>query len=308
MTTNLDTRPRKVIDGHECILYDGYWIRFYEPEDTYRARRDLLDALTRRTFHHSEPGINTPGIRLKQAREYYDREHDPDKKRVNAAMLAGALFNRATDIFTSVVEMEEKGISIQRDNELLRECGKCFREALELGAQVRHVSGEEGIDELWGEPLKVFTLSIKDYYESRYIKIAQALRTIDEVATRLIDVFSPLELFAGISERIDQYADVAKRYTEIMKNDPDFFAIWPEYVVTGDRLIEHLPRREDNADNLLNNEVFNRGSKLLREGKDLINYMSTVRVPMRKTTDIFLSSLDAFQTYLGDSRQGLDND
>jgi len=73
-------------------------------------------------------------------------------------MLAGALFNRATDVFTAIVELEEKGVMISSENELMRTCGECFAEALELGKQVKHHSGEEGIDELWGEPSRAFTL------------------------------------------------------------------------------------------------------------------------------------------------------
>ena len=38
---------------------------------------------------------------------------DPARKRVNGAMLAGALFNRAADIFTTVVDLADKGRSHQ---------------------------------------------------------------------------------------------------------------------------------------------------------------------------------------------------
>lgn len=296
MHANLDSRPRKVVDGRAFIQYDDYWIRFYEPpEDSYRARRDLIDALTRRTFHHSEPGINTPGLRLELARKHYEEQADPDKKRVNAAMLAGALFNRATDIFTSVVEMEEKGIHISRDNELLRECGRCFREALELGTMVRHVSGEEGVDELWGEPFKVFTLPIKDYYESRYIKIAQTMRTIDQISARMIEVFAPLPDFAGIGPRIKAFGDIARRYMEMMKTDPDFFVIWPEFVVSGDRLLAYIPESTEYDRRLFERPEFQHACKLLKGGKDLIHHVAGVRVPMRKSTATYLSHLDDFQ-------------
>jgi hypothetical protein len=302
MNANLDNRPRKNVDGREYIQYDDYWIRFYEPpEDSYRARRDLIDALTRRTFHHSEPGINTPGYRLELARQRYEEETDPAKKRVNAAMLAGALFNRATDIFTSVVEMEEKGIRISRDNELLKACGRCFREALELGTMVRHVSGEEGVDEMWGEPFKVFTLSIKDYYESRYIKIAQTMRTIDQVSTRMIEVLAPLPDFPGITQRITTYAGIAKHYTEMMKTDPDFFTIWPDFVVSGDHLLEYIPNADEYDRKVFENPTLVHACKLIKGGKDLISHVSGVRVPMRKSTATYLSHLDDFQSVINNA-------
>ena len=64
-------------------------------------------------------------------------------------MLAGALFNRATDIFTNVVELAERGVFLSPTSDLMRKCGRCLKEALDLGEQVKHYSGHEGIDELW---------------------------------------------------------------------------------------------------------------------------------------------------------------
>ena len=41
----------------------------------------------------------------------YNAETHPQKKRVKAAMLAGALFNRATDVFTKIVEIHPPHIA-----------------------------------------------------------------------------------------------------------------------------------------------------------------------------------------------------
>lgn len=295
MVSNLDKRPRKEINGRAHIKYDDYWIRFYEPPpDSYRARLELIDALTRRAFHHSEPGINTPGSRLELARAHWERQSDPDKQRVNAAMLAGALFNRATDIFNSVVEMEAKGIKISRHNELLRQCGRYLQEALELGKYVRHISGEEGVDEFLGEPLKIFTLPIKDYYESRYIKIAQAMRTIDEIIERMIEVFGRIPRFPDVAPRLKEYGETAKRFTEIMKSDPDFFTIWPEFVVFRDRIMAYVPESREYSSEQFGDPEYLRACKLLTGGCDLIYHVSSVRVPMTKSSRAYLEHLDAF--------------
>ena len=80
----------------------------------------------------------------------------------------------ATDIFRTIVDLASKGVAVSSDNELMQECGQCFKEALELGKQVKHYSGQEGIDELWGEPFRAFSVPIETFYESRFIKIAQA--------------------------------------------------------------------------------------------------------------------------------------
>ena len=91
--------------GKICIHIDGYWIRYYAPPpNTMAEKRELIYSLRKRVFHHTEEGINSPGWRLEIARKYYQQEDDPKRKRVKAAMLAGSLFNRATDIFTHVVE------------------------------------------------------------------------------------------------------------------------------------------------------------------------------------------------------------
>jgi hypothetical protein len=111
------------IDGVNHIYFDQYWIRYYEPpEESLTEKKKLLDALTRRTFHHTEPGINTPGDKLDEVRAAYERQQDEQRKRVNAAMLAGALFNRATDIFTTIVDLEEKGIRVTREDDLMKQC------------------------------------------------------------------------------------------------------------------------------------------------------------------------------------------
>jgi len=124
-TATIKNGTRSVFKGLEYIFYHGCWVRYYNPpSESLASKKLLIDHLTRRTFHHTEPGINTPGYRLEAAREAYNSQTDATMKRVNAAMLAGALFNRATDLFTSIVELEEKGVKVSRDNELMRSCGR----------------------------------------------------------------------------------------------------------------------------------------------------------------------------------------
>ena len=121
-------------NGKICVYTDGYWLRYYAPPpNTMAEKRELIYSLRRRVFHHTEEGINSPGWRMEISRKYYETETDPARKRVKAAMLAGSLFNRATDIFTSVVDLEEKGIHVDDTNQLVRQCEACFMEALELG-------------------------------------------------------------------------------------------------------------------------------------------------------------------------------
>ena len=202
---------RRLIDGEERVLYDGYWIKTYEvPADTLEAKKRLIEALTRRLFNHTEHGLNIPGTRLAEARASHEAETDPAKKRVKAAMLAGALFNRATDIFRKLVELQSCGIEIRSDDALMRECGQCLLSAMELGHCVRHRSGDEGIDELWGEPFRAFSIPLEDFYESRYIKIGQSLRDIDKIANAMIACFAQIPVFAGIEAPIRDFTKAAQ--------------------------------------------------------------------------------------------------
>src|SRR3569832_1656012 len=102
--------------------------------------------------------------------------------RVKGARLAGALCNRAIDLITKAVELQALGIEIRSSDPLMRLCGDHLQEALALGRLVLHRSGEEGIDELWGEPFKAFAFPIEDFYRSRYMKIVTTLRAIDQIA------------------------------------------------------------------------------------------------------------------------------
>src|SRR6476469_2047070 len=111
---------KRIIDGQMRVYYDGYWIKVYDPPaDTLLAKKRLIEALTRRLFNHVEHGLNIPGTRLEEARRAFESETDPQRKRVKCAMLAGALFNRAADIFTKLVEVQALGVEIQPDNALM---------------------------------------------------------------------------------------------------------------------------------------------------------------------------------------------
>ena len=299
--TSGDEKPlRKIPNGtvrkknkKKCVYYDGYWIRRYEiPTDEVAARRELIDQLTKRVFHHTEAGINTPGYNLKEARERYETETSLEKKRVNAAMLAGALLNRGSDIFSMIFVLNQKGIEIHEDNELMLECESCFLEAFDLGTQVKHYSGEEGLDELWGEPLKVFHMPVSEFYESRYIKIAQTMSAIDSITDALLSTLSFNPIFSGAIELVEKYCKAAKLESETIKSDPAIFSVWPEFVVAGDKLEKFHPDKEKSAD--VDQTILSGGLKLVKEGKKLIEWIAFARVPMPKTTEKFFRSCAAF--------------
>ena len=277
-----------------CIFYDGYWIRYYPPPpESLAAKKQLIESLKKRLFHHTESGINTPGHNLSAAREAYESESHPACKRVKGTMLAGALFNRAIDIFTTAVELAGKGVNISPDNELMRQSGEYFQEALELGKLVKHYSGHEGVDELWGEPLKAFSMSIEEFYASRYIKLAQTMRDIDIVVEKMTQVFLGVPVFEGVVPIIREYGDTAKLETETLRRDIAIFDVWPKFVATGEAILAFSPIVPTVA-SPAEQKLIEVGLDLLHDGKDLLSYLAGVRTPMPKSTREYLERCEAY--------------
>lgn len=279
---------KRVIDGRERVFYDGYWIKAYKvPTDTLLHKKRLIEALTRRLFNHVEHGLNVPGTRLEEAREAFEAETDEEKKRVKGGMLAGALFNRAADIFTKLVEFQALGVQVQSSNPLMRKCGEHLKEALELGKLVRHRGGDEGIDELWGEPFKAFAFPIEDFYKSRYIKIAMAMLLIDKVTTTLIAALQSSHVFAGIEPLVRTFAEAAKAKSETLRTDPDIFDVWASFVVASERLLRFEPAVPTNS-SASDGRFAADGMLLIRGAVDLITHMARARVPMPKSAGAFI--------------------
>lgn len=282
-----------VIDGRERRYTDGYWIKTYRvPDDSLQGKRRLIEALTRRLFNHTEHGLNIPGHRLAEARQAYRDETDAGKKRVKGAMYAGALFNRGTDIFTRLVDLQSVGVQISSSNDLMRECGACLQEALALCSQVLHRSGEEGIDELWGEPFRAFSIPLAEFYETRYVKMAQAMRGIDTIAEAMARTFDT-PMFSGIAPIIRCFAHAARIKVETLRTDHDIFDIWAEMVTAGERLANFRPILAD-PDDAHQQRAASFGTQLICNGRDLVFHITRARVAMPKSTGEFVSRCDIY--------------
>ena len=286
---------KEIVDGRLRVYYYGYWIKAYEvPADTLVAKKRLIEALTRRLFNHVEHGLNVPGMRLDEARGMFESEGDPERKRVKGAMLAGCLFNRAADIFTKLVEIQALGVTIKEDDALMRECGQHLQEALTLGTLVLHRSGEEGLDELWGEPFKAFAFPIEDFYNSRYIKIAQSMQAIDEIRSELAATLGELPAFRGVRPLVDDFALAAKVKCETLRTDLDIFDVWTSFVVAAERLVAFRPLVRPDASS--EQALSAHGSRLIVDGKNLVSHITRARVPMPKTTLEFVARCDQFRS------------
>jgi hypothetical protein len=278
---------KEIVGGRLRVYYYGYWIKAYDvPADTLLAKRRLIEALTRRLFNHVEHGLNVPGNRLDEARRAFDEETDPQRRRVKGAMLAGALFNRAADVFTKLVELQSLGVAIAPDNALMRQCGSHLEEALSLGKLVFHRSGEEGIDELWGEPFKAFAFPIEAFYNSRYIKIAQSMQAIDGLRDELVATFHGLPVFDGIEPLVVDFARTARDKCETLRTDPEIFDIWTSFVVAGEKLAAFAPGVTSDTGTREQQQAL-QGMRLVAAGKDLVASITRARVPMPKSAREF---------------------
>ena len=286
---------KQMVEGRLRVYYYGYWVKAYEaPADTLLAKKRLIEALTRRLFNHVEHGLNVPGIRLDEARRSFETESDPQRRRVKGAMLAGCLFNRAADIFTKLVEVQALGVTIAADNALMRECGDHLQEALTLGQLVLHRSGEEGLDELWGEPFKAFAFPIEDFYNSRYIKIAQSMQAIDGIRDELIETLASVPAFEGIEPLLQDFARAAKVKCETLRTDVDIFDVWTLFVVSAEKLGAFRPRLPTEA-SAADQRQAAEGTQLVVDGKNLTSYMTRARVPMPKSARELLERCAAFR-------------
>ena len=286
---------KQMVEGRLRVYYYGYWVKAYEaPADTLLAKKRLIEALTRRLFNHVEHGLNVPGIRLDEARRSFETESDPQRRRVKGSMLAGCLFNRAADIFTKLVEVQALGVTIAADNALMRECGDHLQEALTLGQLVLHRSGEEGLDELWGEPFKAFAFPIEDFYNSRYIKIAQSMQAIDGIRDELIETLASVPAFEGIEPLLQDFARAAKVKCETLRTDVDIFDVWTLFVVSAEKLGAFRPRLPTEA-SAADQRQAAEGTQLVVDGKNLTSYMTRARVPMPKSARELLERCAAFR-------------
>lgn len=294
MNKSVPNGAERIIKGVKRVYYDGYWIKAYDPpKDTLKDKRRLIEALTRRLFNHVEHGINIPGKRLKEARHAYESETDPERRRVKGAMLAGALFNRAADIFTTLVQLEEEGVEVQKDSTLMRECGQCLQESLNLGKHVLHISGAEGIDELWGEPFRAFSIPIEAFYESRYIKIAQTLYDIDRIAAMMIATFAPAPLFHGIDKYVVQFSAAAKNKCETLRTDEHIFDLWADFVVASRQLAAFPPQLTTALAPALM-QLLTDGKNLIEQGTELVGFITRARVTMPKSTREYIARCERY--------------
>jgi hypothetical protein len=158
---------------------------------------------------------------------------------------------------------------------------------------VLHRSGEEGIDELWGEPFKAFAFPIEEFYKSRYVKIAHTLRSIDDVRDALLATFAGVRAFNGVDGLVREFAEAAKLKAETLRTESDIFDVWTSFVVAGEKLAAFRPAPSDEPSR--NEQLLAQGVQLLHDAKELVSYIARARVQMPKSTKDFIERCTTYR-------------
>ena len=172
---------------------------------------------------------------------------------------------------------------------------------------VLHRSGEEGIDELWGEPFKAFALPDRGVLpeplrEDRDRRCAVSTAS----AIELVATFGELPRFDGIVPLICDFVRAAKQKCETLRTDPDIFDVWTSFVVAGERLSAFAPAPCDPGDaRTQRNDA--EGRQLLRDGKELVMHVTRARVPMPKSTASFIERLELYVMTAAPKRPATDS-
>ena len=78
-------------------------------------------------------------------------------------------------------------------------------------------------------------MSVAEFYESRYAKIAQTMRDIERIADAIVEQIEGDEWLRGAQgPLVRAFAQAAKEETETMRTDPATFDVWPEFVACGE--------------------------------------------------------------------------
>ena len=137
-------------------------------------------------------------------------------------------------------------------------------------------------------------MSIADFYESRYVKIAMTMKNIDQAAGFMIRCINKDVRFEGLEQLILDYALMARRKCEILVTDKDMLDVWAKFVVAGEEITGFTPRLVSDKNGCPPVDVID-SQHLLKMGVRLIAFITRARTPMPKSTDNFLQECERYK-------------
>ncbi len=102
-------------------------------------------------------------------------------------------------------------------------------------------------------------------------------------------------MFPGIESVIWNFAKAAKINCETLRDDPNIFEVWADFVVAGEKLCSYGPEpASSDAERLL----IERGQRLLANARELVLAITRARVPMPKSSRTFIERCQAYRLTL----------
>ena len=92
---------------------------------------------------------------------------------------------------------------------------------------------------------------------------------------------------------VGELAAAARIKTETLRTDADIFDVWSSLVTAGERLVNFGPQPSLASDHTGSHNIID-GLQLIRQGRDLINYIARARTPMPKSTRDFIARCDTY--------------
>ena len=81
-----------------------------------------------------------------------------------------------------------------------------------------------------------------------------------------------------------------------MRDDPNIFEVWADFVVAGEKLSSYGP---DRATTDAERVLLERGQRLLANAREIVLAITRARVPMPKSSKSFIERCRAYQLALG---------
>jgi len=324
--------------GVSRMFVDKNWVRHYElpTETSIRAQHEkeglkgdalehrvmhdvsmekvgLIERMRRRLFANSEDGLAfvTKPDQIDNIRSDYESAEAPEEKRVLGSLLAGGLFNQGAELYKGLasIQAHTPGVDISSTR---KQCGELFSEALKLGQKHVHHRNqrpEQGMAEMWGEPLKAFSQPLEDFYQSRYQKIATAMDNIDDIVQAVRGLTGKTKGCQELGKIADNYGKAAKALMETSKEDPAHLGLLADFKISHSKMREYEPTLppsfpkdakldmvEHHADHV---------QPVIREAARAIRYITEARVEMPSMTSVVKSNLQALEkSHLAGANRG----
>lgn len=253
-------------DGHKYVdpLESGgqYLVRKYDAADVsdLPAMRGLIKDFEQRFLHFVDRGYNVTKTSPDKLEAYIQHErsvlkdieaqrkgsgnadYQKETEELTKRWLGTALVGRSMRLMRHYLKQKELGADDAKLDDLQKRVSSDMGEFDRLGISLRgkrgYLDDDTAIKEMIGEPQKLFIASvlgndqpIKDFYDGRYLKVASAMKSIDETQNSVAGI---LTTNRKIETTFKEMAKAAKNKIQIQHGDPDYPELDKRYMALRD--------------------------------------------------------------------------